>query len=226
MLNQLLARAERDDNVAGVAVFGSRAYGLHLHERSDWDVLVAVREPTDAYVSERGGEIEFAQLTLARVADPPDWFRPALLHADIRLDKAGELADALRSATTVDPAAAGEPLDGYVNMVYRSAKNARAGLRLASLLDAQESIPWYLQFVFNVNGRVRPYNKWLEWELAEHPLPASSRLHRALVERIARTGELTAQQELFRDVERIARDAGLGAVVDGWEPDVPLLRGR
>jgi len=76
-----------------------------------------------------------------------------------------------------------------------------------------------------VNGRVRPYNKWLEWELAEHPLPASNSLQLALVERIARTGELAAQQELFRDVERIARNAGLGAVVDGWEPDVAFLRG-
>jgi predicted nucleotidyltransferase len=225
MLDRLLARAARDDNVVGVAVFGSRAYGLHLHERSDWDVLVAVREPGEDYVSARGGPVELAQLTLDRVADPPDWFRPALLHAEVRLDKTGELAEALRSATTVDPSAAAEPLDGYVNMYYRSAKNARAGLRLASLLDAQESIPWYLRFAFAVNGRVRPYNKWLEWELAEHPLPARRDVQRALVERIARTGDLAAQQELFRGVERVARDAGLGAVIDGWEPDVAFLRG-
>ena len=112
MLDDLLARAEADDNVAGVAVFGSRAYGLHLHERSDWDVLVAVRELGDDYVSTRGGEVELAQLTLARVADPPDWFRPALLHAQVLLDKTGRLAEALRTATTVDPATAGEPLDG------------------------------------------------------------------------------------------------------------------
>jgi predicted nucleotidyltransferase len=225
MLDPLLARAESDDNVVGVAVFGSRAYGLHLHQRSDWDVLVAVHELTNDYSSERGESIEIAQLSLARVADPPDWFRPALLHADVRLDKTGEVTEAIRTATTVDPATAGEPLDGYINMAYRSAKNARAGLRLAALLDAQESVPWYLQFVFAVNGRVRPYNKWLEWELAEHPLPASNSLQLALVERIARTGDVAAQQELFRDVERIARDAGLGAAVDGWEPDVAFLRG-
>jgi predicted nucleotidyltransferase len=225
MLDPLLVRAESDGNVVGVAVFGSRAHGLHLHGRSDWDVLVAVRELAGDYSSERGEEVEIAQLSLARVADPPDWFRPALLHADVRLDKTGELADALRRATTVDAATAGEPLDGYINMYYRSAKNTRAGLRLAALLDAQESIPWYLRFIFAVHGRVRPYNKWLEWELAEHPLPASNSVQLALVERIARTGALAAQQELFRDVERIARDAGLGAVVDGWEPDVAFLRG-
>jgi len=72
MLEPLLARARDDDNVVGVAVFGSRAYGLHLHGRSDWDVLVAVREPSDGYDSQRGGAIEIAQLSLERVADPPD----------------------------------------------------------------------------------------------------------------------------------------------------------
>lgn len=224
MLEALLARARDDDNVAGVAVFGSRAYGLHLHERSDWDVLVAVCELTDDYASERGDDIEIAQLSLARVADPPDWFRPALLHSDVRLDKNGELADALRSATTVEPATAGEPLDGYMNMYYRSAKNTRAGLQLASLLDAQESIPWYLQFMFNVNGRVRPYNKWLEWELEHHPLPSNS-LQLGRIERIARAGGLEEQAAQFRDAEALARAEGLGAVIDGWEPDVPLLRG-
>ena len=59
-----------------------------------------------------------------------------------------------------------------MNMLYRSLKNARVGLELASLLDAQESIPWFLEFVFTVHGRLRPYNKWLEWELEQHPLAA------------------------------------------------------
>jgi hypothetical protein len=108
-------------------------------------------------------------------------------------------------------------------MYYRSAKNARVGLELASLLDAQESIPWFLQFVFNVHGRVRPFNKWLEWELQRHPLPVDVDL--ALLRRIATTGELAAQQTLFRWTETLAREAGLDAVVDGWEPDLAWLRG-
>jgi hypothetical protein len=28
-----------------------------------------------------------------------------------------------------------------------------------------------------------------------------------------------------RDAEALARAKGLGAAIDGWEPDVPLLRG-
>jgi predicted nucleotidyltransferase len=111
----------------------------------------------------------------------------------------------------------------YVNSYYRSAKNARVGLELAALLDAQESIPYYLDFVFAAHGRVRPYNTWLEWELGEHPLPSEVDLAR--LERIARTGDLGEQQALFRETEALARSLGDGATIDGWEPDVVWLRG-
>ena len=43
-------------------------------------------------------------------------------------------------------------------MLYRSLKNANVGLELASLLDAQESIPWFLEFVFAVHGKGKIYN--------------------------------------------------------------------
>jgi hypothetical protein len=202
---------------------GSRGRGLYVHEDSDWDFFVVVRELRGEYPSEHGDPVEYAEITLERLADPPEWARPALLSVDLMLDKTGEVANALDSATTVDPASAGEPLDGYINMYYRSAKNARVALELASLLDAQESLPWFLQFVFNVHGRVRPYNKWLAWELRERPLPVA--LDLGLLQRIATTGDTAAQQELFRWAESLAREAGLGAVVDSWEPDLDWLRG-
>jgi predicted nucleotidyltransferase len=221
--SRLLARAGGDDNVVGVIHSGSRGRGDYVHEDSDWDFFVVVRDLRGEYPSQHGDHVEYAEITLERLADPPDWARPALLSVDLLLDKTGEVAAAVQTATTVEPESAGEPLDGYVNMYYRSAKNARVGLELASLLDAQESIPWFLQFVFNVHGRVRPFNKWLEWELQRHPLPVDVDL--ALLRRIATTGELAAQQTLFRWTETLAREAGLDAVVDGWEPDLAWLRG-
>jgi hypothetical protein len=217
----LLARAERDDNVVGVVVHGSRGRGRYVHEHSDWDVILVVRELRGEYGAERGGEIEVAEVTsLDRL---PDWMLPALTWRTPELDKTGEVAQQLRAATTVDPATAAGPLDAYVNAYYRSAKNARAGPALASLLDAQESVPWFLHFVFNVHGRLRPYNKWLEWELQEHPLPCDVDLTR--LRHVAVTGEVAAQQALFRDVERLARERAHGAVIDAWEPDVAWLRG-
>jgi hypothetical protein len=73
-------------------------------------------------------------------------------------------------------------------------------------------------------GRLRPYNKWLAWELEHHPLPGST-LPLGRIARIARTGDLAEQAALFRDAETLARKHGLGAVIDGWEPDVATLRG-
>jgi hypothetical protein len=222
VLDELLEAARRDENVLGIVVHGSRGRGLHVHGGSDWDVIVVVREPTGRYDSDgRGSRLEAFEVT--SLVQLPRWMLPAVTWTTPALDKTGAVAAQLAEVTKVDPATAAEPLDAYVNSYYRSAKNARAGLELAALLDAQESIPPYLEFVFAVHGRVRPYNKWLEWELHEHPLPVAVDL--ALVERIARTGALENQQALFRETEALAREHGHGATIDGWEPDVAFLRG-
>jgi hypothetical protein len=224
VLEPLLEEARADDNVVGLVVFGSRGKGAFVTERSDWDVFVVVREKRDDRPFSRGGAVETVELTLDELRSQPAWQRYSLAWLEPQLDKTGEVAEALRDATRVDPQAAAEPLDGYVNSYYRSLKNARVDLELASLLDAQESIPWLLEFVFTVHGRLRPYNKWLAWELDAHPLPSNT-LQLGRLERIARTGDLVEQAALFRDAEALARAKGLGAVIDGWEPDVALLRG-
>jgi Nucleotidyltransferase domain len=223
VLDTLLAEAREDENVIGVVVHGSRGRGLHLHEGSDWDVVVVVRERTGGYDSaERGGKLEASEVT--SLADLPRWMLPAFTWTTPVLDKTGAVAAELAEITRVDPATAAEPLDDYVNSYYRSAKNARVGLGLAALLDAQESIPHYLDFLFAAHGRMRPYNKWLEWELREHPLPVDVDLDR--LERIARTRNLEDQLALFRETEGVARKLGHGATIDAWEPDLAFLRGH
>jgi hypothetical protein len=223
VFDTLLAEAREDENVIGVVVHGSRGRGLHVHDGSDWDVILVVRERTGRYAStERGGELEALEVT--SLADLPKWMLPGITWTTPALDKTGSVTAQLAEVTKVDPASAAEPLDGYVNSCYRSAKNARASLELAALLDAQESIPHYLDFVFAAHGRVRPYNKWLEWELHEHPLPVDVDLDR--LERIARTRNLDDQLALFRETEGLARKLGHGATIDGWEPDLAFLRGH
>ena len=222
MLDALLAEARDDGNVVGIVVFGSRGKGAFVTEASDWDVFVVVGEHRGERPFVHGAKLGTVEVTLDELRNLPAWNRYSLTWLEPKLDKTGEVAAALRDAVRVDPASAAEPLDGYVNMLYRSLKNARVGLELASLLDAQESIPWFLEFVFTVHGRLRPYSKWLAWELETHPLPWSD-LPR--LERIARTGDLGEQRALFREVEAIARELGHGGVIDGWEPDVAWLRG-
>jgi hypothetical protein len=222
VLEPLLAEARDDENVVGIVVFGSRGKGAFVTERSDWDVFVVVREHRGERPFVHGSALETVEVTPGELRNLPAWNRYSLAWIEPQLDKTGEVAAAMRDAIRVDPAGAGELLDGYVNSYYRSAKNARVGLELASLLDAQESIRWFLDFVFAVHGRLRPYNKWLAWELENHPLPWNN-LPR--LERIACTGDLVEQQALFRDAESLARRHGFGAVVDSWEPDVAWLRG-
>jgi hypothetical protein len=223
VLDALLDRARDDANVIGIVVFGSRGKGAFVTDESDWDVFVVVNEHRGEHPFVHGAELETVEVTLDELRDQPAWNRYSLTWLEPQLDKTGDVAAALRDAVRVDPQSAAEPLDAYVNMLYRSLKNARLGLELASLLDAQESIPWFLEFVFAVHGRLRPYNKWLAWELETHPLPWND-LPR--LEHIARTGDLAEQQALFRTAETLARRHGHEGVIDGWEPDVAWLRGR
>jgi hypothetical protein len=224
-LDALLAEAREDDNVLGVVVFGSRGKGAFVRDGSDWDVFVVVRERRGDRPFVHGANLETVELTLGELRNQPDWNRYGLAWLEPQLDKTGEVADALRDGVRVDPATAGEPLDAYINSYYRSLKNARLGLELAALLDAQDSVRWFLEFVFAVHGRLRPFNKWLAWELENHPLPGND-VSLGKLEQIARTGDLFEQAALFRAAEVLARAHGLGAVIDGWEPDVALLRGE
>jgi predicted nucleotidyltransferase len=194
VLDALLAEGRDDDNVVGVVVFGSRGKGAFVTEASDWDVFVVVREHRGERPFVHGAKLETVEVTLDELRNQPARNRYSLTWLEPQLDKTGEVAIALREAVRVDPTSAAEPLDGYVNMLYRSLKNARVGLELASLLDAQESIPWFLEFVFAVHGRLRPYNKWLEWELETHLLPWND-LPR--LGRIARTGDPMSSVRCF-----------------------------
>jgi hypothetical protein len=112
-----------------------------------------------------------------------------------------------------------EALDGYVNQTYRS-------LRYGTRLDAVEGIPYALRTIFAFGDRVRPYNKYLEWELRHHPLEgwtADELL--PLLDRVL-AGEADAQHALFNLIEAAARREGFGDAIDGWEPDVEWLRGH
>jgi len=238
-LEELLREAEADPDVVGVVPTGSAGKGALLTEWSDHDVWVILR---DAQARDRwaarhplrhGDPVEVVSTTLAAYSERPPPRSPAayeayaFAHVTPLVDKLGGEIGALTEAKgRVDPAVAREPLDGYVNFYYRSKKSARAGLELEARFDAAESVAPFLEFLFAAFGRVRPFNKWLVWELENHPL-APSWTADVLLPRLARIldGDLDAQPGLFRDAERLARGRGQGDVIDGWQPDVPWLRG-
>ena len=243
MYRELLDACERDPNVVGLVLGGSRGKRAYVDDRSDYDVYIIVGDSADEYrrrfAFRRGDPVEGTVFSVdefrahAAIGSPSEWNRYTFAHVEPELDKLdGEIAAIVEEKGALPrdgaPERAAEALDSYVNAYYRSAKNARLRLSDATRLDAAESIPALLVALFALENKVRPYNKWLAWELEHHPLPCAFCAGDDIVRRtvaIVAIGDLELQQAMFRDVERHARDRGHGDVLDGWEPDLALLRG-
>ncbi len=229
-----LASAAADENVVGVVLSGSRGAGMFVTDRSDFDVFVVTREPDERWPFVHGAPIESVPLTLeefetyALPSSNAAWNRPAFLYARVEIDKLdGEIERMVDRKRRLSPdeslALARDALDDYINALYRSLKNLEGGRELEGRLDAAESISPLLTAAFALDGRVRPFNKWLGHELRRQPLAIAGFLER--LDRVRRDADPAEQRALFRDIERLARAAGHGAVVDSWEPDVAWLRG-
>jgi hypothetical protein len=125
----------------------------------------------------------------------------------------------------------GDRLDGWINYAYRSLKADRDDRPVERRLDAAESMPWLLDVVFALAGRVRPYHKYLPWELCEHPLPDwPSDVLLPLLERTL-DGDPAAVREIFARVEVCcaAYDAAMGhnrthTIIDNWGDELALFR--
>ena len=228
---ELLEVARAREEIVGLYVFGSRGRDFMVDERSDWDVCVVLadREARESFDREfpyaHGARVEIVSATLAELrGNESEHGRYAAAHADVVLDKTdGELTRVVAEQESLPAGSRDtivrEALDGYVNQTYRS-------LRYGTRLDAVEAISHALRTIFALAGRVRPYNKYLDWELRHHPLGdwAPDELL-PLLDRVL-TGEPEAQHELFRRIEDPARREGFGDVIDSWEPDVEWLRGN
>ena len=228
--DDLLEIARAREEIVGLYVFGSRGRDVMVDERSDWDVCVVLvggdarDEFEREFPSAHGARVEIVSATLEQLSgSTSEHARYASAHAQVVVDKTdGELtrvvADQELLPNGTRDAVVREALDGYINQAYRA-------LRYGTRLDAVEAIPYALRTIFALSNRVRPYNKYLEWELRHHPLEgwtADELL--PLLDRLL-TGEPKALHELFNRLEEPARREGFGDVIDGWEPDVEWLRG-
>jgi predicted nucleotidyltransferase len=236
LIDGLLGHCESSDDVLGAYLFGSRGRRLGVDERSDWDVWIVARDDEalarieERFPYEHGAPVEVASSTLdglrahGAIGSRNEWARYQHAHVDVRVDKTnGALAAVLAEKELIPQSdrdeIVREALGGFINSTYRS-------LRYGTRLDAAESIPYALRAIFALAGRVRPFNKYLEWELRNHPLPGwrAETLLPLIAAVLDRDRE--SQHELFRLVENDARTHGFGAGVDEWQPDVPWLRGE
>lgn len=231
IFDDLLEVAQTRPEILGLYVFGSRGRNFMVDEKSDWDVCVvlASREAAERFDREfpyvHGALVEIASATLDELGnEPSEHARYAAAHAEVVLDKTdGELTRLVVEQESLPSGSRDrivrEALDAYVNQTYRS-------LRYGTRLDAVEAIPNALRVIFALENRVRPYNKYLEWELRHHPLEdwnAADLL--PLLDRVL-AGEPQAQHDLFNLIEARANREGFADVFDAWQPDLDWLRGR
>ncbi len=233
VLDDLLERCESSSDVVGAILSGSRARDGMATSRSDYDVYVVVKAAAAAagrWRTTRTPELDTIVVSIDDFREPGgDRNRYSFTHARVLLDRLdGEIARlvAMKGTLGLDEARtlAAESLDVYINFAYRAAKNRRDGQLTEARLDAAESVPALLTAVFAMHGRVRPYNKYLIWELTRHPL-GSARWDGlpALLDRVL-DGDVEAQRYLFAAVEHEARVRGHGDVLTAWGDELALLR--
>lgn len=246
LIAALLERNEHEhgEGLLGLVLSGSAGRGLAT-ERSDVDIYVVL---TDDAIQQRGiarstevDEIPIALSALERVppfASADWWFRWSFAWAPVLLDRTeGRIARAAGRQATLGldehdvVLIEHYRLDGWINYAYRALKSDRDGRARERRLDAAESMPWLLDVVFTLAGRVRPYHKYLPWELREHPLTDWPR--GTLLDLLERTldGDPAAIRDTFSRVESLceAHDAErdretLHSVIQGWGQELTLFR--
>lgn len=234
----LLAIVEADPSIVGAVLSGSRAREGMATDRSDHDVYLVAADGGTAVAGRRGRGVDIAVMSLAEFrghalpGSGSEWDRYSFTHARVLKDRADGLVARLVAAKAAlsdqeAGALAAASLDSFVNAAYRWLKNHRDGRATEARLDAAESIPPFLTCLFALHGRVRPYNKYLRWELRNHPLGPSrwseERVPR-LLEAVLSGARPETARLLFGDLEPLARTGGHGAVLDAWGEDLDLLR--
>ncbi|HEY1427090.1 MAG TPA: nucleotidyltransferase domain-containing protein [Caulobacteraceae bacterium] len=236
----LLKRAEEDPTILAFWLGGSRGKGRPT-EHSDYDIMILVAE--DAYkpfCRELGLEgsfqgdwrpgIDLGVGTLrgfeaAAAWDSPErGYRYGHAHVKALLDKTGK-AQALIDAKACVPRDAvaafiDASLDHAINQAYRALKCLRDGDPGASRLEAAEGVNPFFDAVFALHGgRLRPYYKYLRWELENWPLSRLPTGGTTLMERALQVlgpdggPRLCA---LLTEVRPVFEAAGHTAVYDGW----------
>jgi len=241
-LERIVSR--EDPDVRAIFVSGSAARGMAT-EHSDVDVYVVVTDEGAARrTTQKSPAVDEIVVTLAQLEAPGAlgtdawWYRWSFAWVEVLRDETGgRLERALAAQATLEGQEQMEVLvdrlDGYINFAFRSLKGERDGRRLEQRLDAAESVTWWLDVLFALAGRVRPYNKYLAWELRTHPIeicPADEVL--TLVERML-DGDSDAVRKAFAIVDQAARgfdqtqgDGRLARTIDSWgEDQLALLRG-
>ena len=236
----LLKRAQNDPAVLAFWLGGSRGMGRPT-EHSDYDCFFIVAEDAyEAFKADIGLAGHFRMdwrpgIDLIATNFPmfeafANWgtsdavHRYAFAHLKALVDKTGRAQPMIEAKACV-PAAevAGfieASLDHLINQLYRALKCLRNGDPFASRLEAAQAVTPFLDAAFALHGgRLRPYYKYLQWELETYPLDRLGLDAGDLTQRLAavlgENGGL-ALRDLVAKTLPAFRRAGYTASIDGW----------
>jgi hypothetical protein len=232
---KILEEAENDPNILAFWLDGSRGKGIIVHAESDYDCEMIVKDEVLSEYKDRYEKIGDPMIELGvetfdefknRVAWGSDtaWQRYCYVGIISPLvDKTGAVQKFFNEKAAIPESEKnkfiGEALDAYINQVHRSLKCFNLGLTTGARLEASESILPLLNVVFAIHGRIRPYYKYYEWELKNHPLNKLSipgNEFTKLILSILENSSINAQQAILKEMEIVTRKEGYGAIWDSW----------
>lgn len=173
---------------------------------------------------------EFEQL--GNWCDDSWFYRYAFAHVNALVDKNGNIQKIIDEKAKIPENIykkfIEKSLDGYINYVFRSLKCIRDRDLLAARLEASYSIPFFFDVIFALHERrIRPYYKYLKWEMEKFslkklPMGAENILKR--IKNILDDADLQSQQELLEMIENILINEGFEHVFKSWGEDFPWMK--
>lgn len=238
--DNLIEAAKNDSNIIGLFSTGSCGKGL-ITDESDFDATMIVKDDVLDDYKERykgfGGIL--CDLTIKTMAEleaaaiwggPMSWDRYNYTHLQAEVDKTGEIQKLIAEKGLVPEENRKEfvaaSLDGFINQVFRSVKCFRDGNKIASQLEAADGLPSLLNAIFGIEGRIKPFYKYLDWELTKFPLqklPWPKDEFIKILLNIVQTGDLRTQQEVLGRIEKVFREEGFNEIFDSWEEMLPWM---
>ncbi|MHA2182999.1 MAG: nucleotidyltransferase domain-containing protein [Promethearchaeota archaeon] len=229
--------AKDDPNIIGFFLGGSRGKGFQT-EYSDYDIYIIVKDsvvkeykvkyPFHKYEGVDLIVFSFSEFENFALWGTPDaFYRYTFTHVKTLIDKNSKIQDLINEKARIPEKYLSKfiagSLDAYINFLYRSLKCIRDGDIEAARLEAAFSIPAFLNVIFAIhNGRLRPYYKYLKWELESSPLNKFPIVTEEIVTNLMKildTADYKVQQKFLKTIEDVLRKEGFGHVFESYGDD-------
>ncbi|MHA2281581.1 MAG: nucleotidyltransferase domain-containing protein [Promethearchaeota archaeon] len=239
---KIYEEAKKDPNIIGFFLGGSRGKGFQT-EYSDYDTYIIVKDSIVKEYKKRYPKQKYKGVDLmvfscsefekyASWGSSEVWDRYTFSHVKALIDRNSKIQELLNEMAKVPDKHLSEfiagSLDAYINYLYRSLKCIRDGDIEAARLEGAFSIPAFLNVIFAIhNGRLRPYYKYLKWELKSFPLTKFPMTAEEIVDNLMKildNADYRAQQKFLKITEDTLRKEGFGKVFESWGEDFPWMK--